>query len=186
MEQKGFFEQPIVKWGLFLGGVNVAYILLIYIIDVSLMVSFWNSMISLALTISFMILGMREVRTQNGGSLAYGQAVVSGIGIGVLSSIVGVAFNGILYNFIDPGLADTMKELSIENTASLMESMGASDADIETALENMEGRSFDQDLRSMATALLISAVFSAFMALIVGAFMKRSPNIFEESTDAGA
>lgn len=186
MEQKGLFERPVIKWGLFLGGVNVLYILLLYIVDVSLLVSFWNSLIAFALTVVFMVLAMREQRNLNGNVLAYGNAVVLGIGVGVLSSIVGVAFNGILYNVIDPGLAETMKELTIEKTASMMEGFGASEADVEKALENMDTRSFEQDFRSMATALMVSAIFSAFVALIVGAFMKRNPDIFEESTDAGA
>ncbi len=186
MEQKGFFERPLVKWGLFLGGVNVVYILLLYIIDVSLLVSFWNSLISLAITVGFMVLAMREQRAANGGVLAYGNAVVLGIGVGVISSIIGVGFNGILYNIIDPGLAETMKELTVEKTASMMEGFGASEADIEKALENMDARNFEQNFRSMATALMVSAVFSAFVALIVGAFLKKNPDIFEETTDAGA
>ncbi len=181
MEQKGVFEKPMVKWGLFLGGVNVLYILLIYLIDVSLLVSFWNSLISLALTVVFMILAMREQRAQNGNALPYGNAVVVGIAVGVLSSLVGVGFNGLLYNVIDPSLAETMKELTIEKTASMMEGFGASEADIEKALENMDTRSFDQDFRSMVTALMVSAIFSAFLALIIGAFMKRTPDIFEET-----
>lgn len=182
MEQKGFFERPMIKWGLFLGGVNVLYILLLYIIDVSLLVSFWNSLIALALTVVFMILAMREQRTQNANTLAYGNAVVVGIVVGVLSGVVGVSFNGLLYNVIDPTLAETMKELTIEKTAGIMEGFGASEADIEKALENMDSRSFEQDFRSMATALMVSAVFSAFVALIVGAFMKRTPDVFEETT----
>jgi hypothetical protein len=104
-----------------------------------------------------------------------------GIGVGVIASILGVAFNGLLYNVIDPSLAETMKELTIEKTASMMESFGASDADIEKALENMDTRAFEQNFRSMATALMVSAIFSAFLALIIGGFMKRSPDIFEEA-----
>jgi hypothetical protein len=186
MEQKGIFEKPMIKWGLFLGGVNVLYILLLYIMDVSLLVSFWNSLVSLVLSVVFMILACREERTNNGGTLMYGNAVVLGIGVGVIASILGVAFNGILYNVIDPTLAETMKELTIEKTASMMEGFGASEADIEKALENMDTRAFEQNFRSMATALMVSALFSAFLALIVGAFMKRTPDIFEETTDAGA
>lgn len=186
MEQKGIFEKPMIKWGLFLGGVNVLYILLLYIIDVSLLVSYWNSLVSLALSVAFMVLACREERTNNGNTLMYGNAVVLGIGVGVIASILGVAFNGILYNVIDPTLAETMKELTIEKTASMMEGFGASEADIEKALENMDTRAFEQDFRSMATALMVSALFSAFLALIIGAFMKRTPDIFEETTDAGA
>jgi hypothetical protein len=186
MESQGFFEKPLVKWGLFLGGVNVVYLLLLYIVDVSLLISFWNSAISLVLVVVFMVLGTREQRKLNDNALPYGEAVVTGIGIGVISSIVGVAFNAVLYNVIDPGLADTIKELTIENTASMMEKFGASDADIEKALEGMEARDFKQDFRSLVTALLISSIFSAVVALIVGAFVKRTPDLFEENTDAGA
>lgn len=181
MEQKGLFDRPMIKWGLFLGAANVLYILLIYIIDVSLLVSFWNSLIALALTVVFIILACKEERTKNGGTLVYGNAVVLGIGVGVIASVLGVAFNGLLYNVIDPSLAETMKELTIEKTASMMESFGASDADIEKALENMDTRAFEQNFRSMATALMVSAIFSAFLSLIIGGFMKRTPDIFEEA-----
>ncbi len=65
MEQQGIFEKPMVKWGLYLGGLNVAYILVLYLIDVSLLISFWNSAISLTLLIVFMVLAMKEQRRNN-------------------------------------------------------------------------------------------------------------------------
>ncbi|MFN3528478.1 MAG: DUF4199 domain-containing protein [Bacteroidia bacterium] len=180
MESQSIFEKPMMKWGLFLGGVNVAYILVFYLIDVSLLISFWNTLISLVLLVTFMVLGCRDAREQNQGSLPYGSAVLTALVIGVVSTIVGVLFNSLLYNVIDPSLPETMKALSIEKTAGMLERFGASEESIEQALENMDQREFKQDFRSSVTAVLIASVFSGLIALIVGAFMKRNPPLFEE------
>jgi hypothetical protein len=180
MEEQGIFERPMVKWGLYLGGVNVAYILVLYLIDVSLLISFWNSAISLVLLVTFMVLAMKEQRSANGGGLSYGQGVVTGLVVGVISSIIGVLFNAILYNYIDPTLPETIRELTLEKTLGMMESMGASEETIDQAMGNMDERQFKQDLRASFTALLITAIFSTFVALIVAAFVKKEAPLFEE------
>jgi hypothetical protein len=180
MEQQGIFEKPMVKWGLYLGGLNVAYILVLYLIDVSLLISFWNSAISLTLLIVFMVLAMKEQRRNNNEALSYGNVVVIGIAVGIISSLIGVIFNGLLYNYIDPTLPETIRELTLEKTLGMMESMGASEETIEQAMGNMDERQFQQDLRASFTALLISSLFSAFVALIVAAFVKKEAPLFEE------
>jgi|GEM_PF-2964937 len=136
MEQQGIFEKPMVKWGLYLGGLNVAYILVLYLIDVSLLISFWNSAISLVLLVAFMVLAMKEQRRNNNEALSYGNGV--------------------------------------------MESMGASEETIDQAMGNMDERQFKQDLRASFTAILITSIFSAIVALIVAAFVKKEAPLFEE------
>lgn len=180
MEQQGIFEKPMVKWGLYLGGINVAYILALYLIDVSLLISFWNTAISLVLFVAFMVLATKEERRNNNDTLSYGNGVVVGLVVGIISSIIGVIFNAILYNYIDPTLPDTIRELTMEKTLGMLESFGASEEDIEQAMSNMDERQFKQDLRASFTALLVSSIFSAIVALIVAAFIKKEAPLFEE------
>ena len=123
---------------------------------------------------------MKEQRRNNNEALSYGNWVVIGIAVGIISSLIGVIFNGLLYNYIYPTLPETIRELTLEKTLGMMESMGASEETIEQAMGNMDERQFQQDLRASFTALLISSLFSAFVALIVAAFVKKEAPLFEE------
>jgi cellobiose-specific phosphotransferase system component IIC len=173
-------EKPFVKHGLYLGGVTVAYILLLYLVDVSLLISLWNSAISLVLIVVFMVLAAKEQRNLNGGSLSYGEGVLTALGVGVISSILGIIFNHLLYNYIDPSLSEQMRTLTIEKTMSMLESMGASESTIEQTMENMDERQFVQDFRAAVTALMVTTIFSSILALIVAAFVKKEAPLFEE------
>lgn len=184
METQGIFNKPMVKWGLYLGGLNIIYLLVLYMIDISLIVSMWNSLISLVLIIVFMVLGTKEERKNNNEVLPYGHAVVTALVIGVIASIIGVIFNVVLYTVIDPSLPETLKAVTIEKTAASMEKWGVPESDIEEAIENLERKDFSQNLRSSLTALLISSIMTAIIALIVAAFVKKEAPIFEEEYDA--
>lgn len=184
MEKQGIFNKPMIKWGLYLGGLNIIYLLVLYMIDVTLIASLWNSLVSLVLIIVFMVIGAKEERKINNGVLPYGHAVVTALVIGVIASIIGVIFNVVLYTVIDPSLPETLKALTIERTASSMEKWGVPEADIEEAIQNLERKDFSQNLRSSFTALLISSIMSAIIALIIAAFVKKEAPFFEEEYDA--
>jgi len=187
MELQGFFEKPSIKWGFLLGGLIIASLYLVYSFNAASLVSIWYSFLTLAvLPVIFMIMANRDLRRRNGNVLLFGDAVITNILIGFIASILSIAGTYVLYNFIDPSLPEFLKNTMIENTISYLESKGISDQDIEQVLENVERQDYTQSVRTAFSSLLLVTVVNALLGLIVGAFMKRNPDIFEESTDAGA
>ncbi|MBA4303918.1 MAG: hypothetical protein C0424_06810 [Sphingobacteriaceae bacterium] len=187
MEQKRFFEKPMIKWGLLLGGLLVVALFLVYSFDAASLVSIWYSILTLAfLPIIFMVLANIELKRSGGNVLLYGDAVMTNIVIGLISSVLSIAATYVLYNFIDPSLPEFLKNTIIEKTTGYLERSGMPDSDIEQVLENLERQDYKQTIKTAFSSLLIASAVNALLGLIVGAFTKRVPDLFEESTDAGA
>jgi hypothetical protein len=86
--------------------------------------------------------------------------------------LLGTVFNYFLYNIIDPGLADFIKEKSIEKTAALMERFGASQDVIEKGLADVEKQDFHMTPSKLGVTFLQGSIFGAIPALIIAAIMR--------------
>ena len=80
---------------------------------------------------------------------------------------------GLLYNVIDKGLAEQMKELTIEQTENMLEKFNVPEDQIEEQMEKIEKSDFNQSPRALITSWMISVVFGLFLALIASAFTKK-------------
>ena len=89
MEQQGIFEKPMVKWGLYLGGVLVASLFAVYILSTSSLISWWYSTLTLAVfPIIFMVLANQETRRIQNNTLLFGDGVVVCLIVGVISTLI--------------------------------------------------------------------------------------------------
>ncbi|MFM7288737.1 MAG: DUF4199 domain-containing protein, partial [Bacteroidota bacterium] len=139
----------IFRFGALLGMVSIASLLMTYMIDLTWMVSGWNSLISIVLVFAAMIMACLEDRRIKGGSYDYGRAVVTAACTGVMGSLIGIAFFGFLFNVIDPNLHIQVKEIMMTKLHSSLDSFGLDDADVEKAMEAFEQRDFKQDFRAL-------------------------------------
>jgi hypothetical protein len=181
MEQQGIFERPMVKWGLYLGGVLVASLFAVYILSTPSLISWWYSTLTLAVfPIIFMVLANQETRRIKNNTLLFGDGVVVCLIVGVISTLINISASYLLYNFIEPELPVILKEQLIEKTITFLENRGVSENDIEQTLTNMERQDFSQNLRTSFTSILVMSIVSAFYGLIIAAIMKRDAPLFEE------
>lgn len=170
----------ILRFGLLLGLVSMASLLMAYMIDLTWMVSGWNSLISTIMLLGAMFLACREDRRDQAGEYAYGRAVVTAACTGVIGSLVGIAFTGILYNVIDRNLHVEVKEIMIIKMQESLDSLGVDDEAAEKAMASFEEREFKQDFRALGTAAALSVILNLFFAIIMGIFMRRkADNPFE-------
>jgi hypothetical protein len=172
---------PVIsRFGILLGMVNIASLLMAYMVDLTWMVSGWNSLISIVLVFAAMIMACLEDRQIQGKAYDYGRAVLTAAGTGVIGSLIGIAFTGILYNEIDPNLHIQVKEIMVTKMQDSLDSFGMDDAAAEKAMEAFDRRDFKQDFRALGTAALLSLLMNFLFALVVGIFVRRKPdNPFE-------
>ncbi|MFM7587760.1 MAG: DUF4199 domain-containing protein [Bacteroidota bacterium] len=170
----------IFRFGALLGMVSIASLLMTYMIDLTWMVSGWNSLIFIVLFFAAMIMACLEDRRIQGGPYDYGRAIVTAACTGVIGSLIGIAFSGFLYNVVDPNLHKQVKEIMMTKTQTFLDSSGMDDAAAEKALEAFEQRDFKQDFRALGTAALLSLFMNLLFGLLVGIFVRRKPdNPFE-------
>ena len=174
-------NKPVIfQFGILLGLVSIASLLMTYMVNLTWMVSGWNSLISIVMVFAAMIMACLEDRRMLSGPYDYGRAVITAACTGAVGSLIGIAFTGLLYNVIDTDLHLQVKEIMVTKMQSSLDSFGMDDAAAEKALEAFEQREFKQDFRALGTAALLSLLMNFLFGLLVGIFVRRKPsNPFE-------
>jgi FtsH-binding integral membrane protein len=147
------------------------------------MIAWWNSLLSIGLLVALMVGAAMEYRDREGGWMSYGASVSLMLRVCMLGSLLSVAFMGLLYNVIDKGLDEQMKEITLEQMEQMLEKFDVPSEQIEEQMEAIEERDFSQTPRALITSWMISVVFGLFLALIASAFTKKNEPLFiDEST----
>jgi hypothetical protein len=132
-----------------------------------------SSIFSLFLTITILVLALREFREQNGDELKYS----SGLGLstltGAVTGLISGAFNYIYLVFIDN--SSVAKQL--EQVREKWEEQGLSQSQIEQA-EKMTSLFMGPGVQ-FVTIVFVSVLFFFLFGLIVSGILKREKSIFE-------
>jgi len=165
-----------IQYGVITGIISVLITAGIYAIDLSLFTSMW---LQLGLVLFYLVIGVlviRSAKKQLNGKITFKEAFTTYFISAIIGIFISVAFNIILFNYIDPAAKETIKELVIKSTAEFMEKMGAKSSDINKAIKGMQ----EKDVYSISESLkgsIFTIMFSCIYGLILAVIMKtKSPN----------
>ncbi len=147
--------------GLLMGFISIVLTLLIYMVDISIMVEWTFSLFTFLLFAILTVIFGRGYRTQVGGYLSYGESFQYAFVVVAVSGLIGLMFNIILFNIIDPELPETLTRLIMEAQEKMLLNFGASDDMIDDTLETME-----RDLPTQYTPL---GQLKSSWAIVLGA-----------------
>jgi len=168
---KAPFWKPALIYGLIVGFVSILVSVIFYFLGLSL--SRWTSWVSLAVTVVVLVYVLLAYRNEYlGGYASYGKIFLMSLAVGIISSILGAIYTYLLYNVIDPEMADKtriMAEEGIMNNKRLTESMK------EDWIERMDGRF--TTAKMVRTALIWGIIISTILGLIISAFVKKEEKI---------
>jgi hypothetical protein len=116
-------------------------------------------------------------RKQIGGYIDFGKAFQHAMILLVVSGLIGMIFNMLLYTVIDPSLPETIADAAVETTRSMMERFGAPESQMDEALETarvdaIERLSVVGQLKGFGWGLIFYAIGASIAGLIV---RKREP-----------
>ena len=153
------YKEEILKSGIMLAGVSIIITMLTYMINIELMVEWWFGILSLIIS----------------GILSYGNALKYSILVMIVSYVIGICFQILLYTVIDPDLPEVMTDLSIEKSVEMMERFGAPQEAIDASIPAIEEAIINSTtasgiLKSSPWGLLFVGLFSLFTAI----FIKRN------------
>ena len=167
-------KSSAINYGLYLGGLLSLITVAIYAININLMVNMWLGIGLLLAVIAFGVVSTAKSKSIMEGVLSFKQAFSSyfiTVAVGVLiSTVVSI----ILFNFIDPEAAETVKELTVESTISMMQGFNAPADTIAEAVDKIESQNQFSVLNSMKSVAW-GLLFQAVIGLIVAAIMKKNP-----------
>ncbi|RKE95012.1 DUF4199 domain-containing protein [Ichthyenterobacterium magnum] len=167
-------KSSAINYGLYLGLFLASVTILAYAIQIELLTQWWLGIIMLIVIIGFGIFSTSKSKKMLNGFLTFKEAFSSyfiTVAIGVLISML---VSIILFNFIDPDAAITLKEKMIEKTAEMMQNFGAPEDAIADTITKMEEQEGQFEIVSQLKSNAFYLVFHAVIGLIVAAIMKKA------------
>tara|TARA_Y100000816_G_scaffold292306_1_gene286913 strand:+ start:1630 stop:2184 length:555 start_codon:yes stop_codon:yes gene_type:complete len=166
------YNEEVIKGGMLLGGVSILLTMTVYLINIELMVEWWFGILNLLISLILVIYLGINYRNINNGFISFGNAFKFSFLILIISYLVGIIFQILLYNIIDPSLPEVIKQLTVEMTVEMMESFGTPDEAIDAAIVGIEqgieeGTTPLGILKSTPWGTLFIAIFAAIASLII-------------------
>jgi uncharacterized membrane protein (DUF106 family) len=157
-----------LNYGLILGAVSVIFAFMLYTLDMHYQGGAAVIGVSLLLSIVVIVIGMIQFKKANNGYMSFGQALKIGVGIGLVGAIIGVIFNQLLINFIDP---ETMTK-AMEYQREQMMATGLTTSQVDAQMEM--AKKFSTPTMQIAFGLVGSLFFSFILSLIPALILKKS------------
>lgn len=165
-----------ITYGVITGVISILITTLIYSFDISLFASIW---VGLSLIAFYLIIGcvlLAKTKKELNGVFPFKSAFTTYFISAVIGIAISVAFNIVLFNFVDPAAKDAIKEVTLESSVKMMEKFGAPQSEINKAVQKMQETdqfSIPELLKGSIFSMLFSAVFGLILAAI---FKSKSPN----------
>lgn len=164
-----------IKFGIITGVVSILITTLLYAIDVELFLSMWVGLFTFVFYIIMGILVISTTKKELKGELSFKESFTTYLISALVGIFISVLFNIILFNFFDPSLKDTLKDLSIKTTVEMLEKFNSPASVINETVKKLEAT--DQfSIVELFKGSLFSIIFSSILGLILAAFLKSKPS----------
>ena len=157
-----------LNYGLLLEGVGIIFAFMLYTADMHYQGGIAVMLISLALTTAGIVLAMIQFRKANGGFMSFSQALKVGVGVSLIAGIIGIIFNQIMANVIDP---DMMAKAMEVQRNQLMETTSMTPEQIDAQMEM--GKKFSTPTMQVVFGLVFSLFIGFVISLISGLILKK-------------
>lgn len=168
MENQVSSKSIILNQGLYLGIASVLINLVVYAMGNHLQPHWSVLPISIAIMTAFIVMGMKQFKTGNGGIMTWGQAVKIGVGLTMISAVIVTIYNQIFANFIEP---DFVQQMAAVQEQAWVDA-GFTSEQIESSRAMAE--TFSSPVLSSAIGLVFAAFLGFIVSAIAGAVMKES------------
>ena len=161
-----------LNFGILLGVVGIVFALMLYSLDMHYQGGFSVMGISIALTLAAVVIGMLQFKKANNGFMSMGQAMKIGVGICLIGGIIGILFNQVMVNFIDPEMMSKAMELQKEQ---LLENTKMTPDQVDAQMEM--GKKFSTPSMQIVFGLLYVVVSGFIFSLIPALILKKNENV---------
>lgn len=111
---KASFKKIAVPYGVMLGLATIVLSVIVYVMGLSYERPWWQGAISFVIMIAITVYGLKAYKQANGGFLSLGEALKTGIGIALISGIIGAIFTYLFITVIEPEFTTKMLDQTAE------------------------------------------------------------------------
>lgn len=175
MEEQESPFQAAVRPGLTIGLVSLAMTFIAYFIDSTLLASGWFGLVAFVVFFILIIYFGKQFRTEIGGFMTFGTAFNFSFITMIISGLVGLVGQILLFQVIDPSLGGVLADVSFQSSLEVMESFGQNPDSLDPAvldeMRNSTASAFTLvgQIKNFGFALIAYAV----IALILAAILKK-------------
>lgn len=153
-----------IKYGLISTVIGIVFFLVLIFSGQNPLTFQWGWVVSVTATIVLVVLAHKEYKEENNGFMTYGEGIGIGFWFMLVGVVVGVLFNYVYTNFIDPNLMVDF----YENQYNQMQQQGMPDGQIEVA-QTWTKKLF------WIIATVMAAFTTMAMVLIITIFTQKKP-----------
>lgn len=174
-----------MKAGLIIGVISIVIFLFMYIAGIQpigFMLPILILLLSIAISVAFLVIFLKKFRSEIGGFISFKDAFLYGLIALGLSVILYQFFNFVFIQLVEPEYYKTLMEAQktwLENYLAGK----VSEEQIATELGKIDAKTAEMgSFLTLIKNTVGSLIFMAVIALVVGAIMKKKPNLFDNNT----
>lgn len=160
-----------ISFGVIIGTISALITATIYAVNINLFISGWlgASIIGIYLILSIILL----IKTKKDlkGVFPYKEAFTTYFIAAVIGIAISTFFNILLFNFIDPSVKDTLKDITAKYTMEMMQKFGTPADAINEAMKKLNENN-PYSIIELLKGSIYSIVFNSIFGLILAAFFK--------------
>lgn len=160
----------MLNYGVYLGFASIIINLVNYVLGDIYEPHWLVIVVSLAVTIALLVLGIKKVKEGNDGLLSLGEAIKTGLGISAVSAVIVCIYLLLFYNFIEPEYFDNM--ILVQERTILEKYPNMSDEQLEGAKKG--AAAFANTGVNLSLTIFMSLFFGLIISLITGLIMKQT------------
>lgn len=156
-----------ISFGVIIGVLSILFATLTYVFK--LYTAWWVGLLSFGISIVIYCVLLSKTKKELGGVYSFKEAFTTFFIAATIAIVIATLYNVVLYNLVDPGAKEVVKEETIKSTVKIMESMGTPSSVINDSIEKMQNDdqfSIPKQMLGAAIALAISCVLGLILALI--------------------
>jgi hypothetical protein len=160
----------MITYGLLLGGISIVFNLMLFFLKMHYEQSTAVGIVSVVIMIGVLLFAFIQYKKSNEGSISLSEAIKIGLGVSLISAILGIIYAFILTEFLDPGMMEKVLDLQMEKIRASNPEMS------QEALDSTRSMSekFSSPLIRSAFQLIFALFIGFIISLIGGLIVKKS------------
>ncbi len=170
IETKASIRSTIINYGLIMGGLSVAFTLMLFFMDMHYQNSSIQQWTGLLIMAGSIVFGQLAFKKMNNGFISLGEAMKIGIGITALGSSISIVYGLIQSNILDPDTLNKAMDYAIDIAIQENPELG------DEIIEAIEGafEFFSNPLISSSIGMAVSLFFGGLITLLTGLAVKKN------------
>ena len=169
-ESRVSIRQYILNYGSLLGIVSIIFSLMLFFLDMHYKNDSTAGIVSLIIMVGVLLYSFISFKNQNQGFISLSECLKTGLGVSLVSALMGIIYTQILVNFLDPDTMQKALDLTIDT-------LRAENPEIpQEALDTT--RSIQEKMSSplifSAVQIIFALFFGFIISLIGGLIVKKS------------